>query len=82
VTADVAKSAKLAYVDPATNHAIIRVDNTTNVQSNEKRNTVRIASKDEFGVGSVWIADMYHVPYGVHMFDLYPPAVFTDSSRI
>ncbi|KAK7464802.1 hypothetical protein VKT23_006008 [Stygiomarasmius scandens] len=64
VTADVASSSKLAYVDSSTNRAIIKVDNTTTVPFNEKRNTVRIASKDRFEVGSLWIADMYHVPYG------------------
>ncbi|KAJ7062356.1 glycoside hydrolase family 16 protein [Mycena amicta] len=64
VTADVASSSQLAYVDTATNRAIIKVDNTSTVVLNDKRNTVRIASKDEFEVGSVWVADMYHVPYG------------------
>ncbi|THU89496.1 glycoside hydrolase family 16 protein [Dendrothele bispora CBS 962.96] len=64
VTEDVASSSKLAYVDPSTNRAIIKVDNTSTVPFNEKRNTVRIASKDRFEVGSLWIADMYHVPFG------------------
>jgi hypothetical protein len=64
VTSSVASSSKLAYVDSATNRAIIKVDNTSTVAFNDKRNTVRISSKDEVGVGSVWIADMYHVPYG------------------
>ncbi|KAJ7676058.1 glycoside hydrolase family 16 protein [Mycena polygramma] len=64
VTSDVASKSKLAYVDSTTNRAIMKVDNTSNVAFNEKRNTVRIASQDEFGVGSVWIADMYHVPFG------------------
>ncbi|KAJ7037725.1 glycoside hydrolase family 16 protein [Mycena alexandri] len=64
VTESVASSSKLAYVDPTTNRAIIKVDNTTNVVFNDKRNTVRISSQDEFSVGSVWIADMYHVPFG------------------
>ncbi|KAJ7644452.1 glycoside hydrolase family 16 protein [Roridomyces roridus] len=41
-----------------------QVDNTSTVPLNQKRNTVRISSKDEFEVGSVWIADMYHVPFG------------------
>ena len=58
------QSSSLAYVD-SNNHAIIKVDNTTNVPYNEKRNTVRMTSKDSYGLGSVWIADMYHVPYGV-----------------
>ncbi|KAJ7205979.1 glycoside hydrolase family 16 protein [Mycena pura] len=64
VTANVARSSKLAYVDSATSRAIIKVDNTSTVAFNDKRNTVRISSKDEFAVGSVWIADMYHVPFG------------------
>ncbi|KAF8895108.1 concanavalin A-like lectin/glucanase domain-containing protein [Infundibulicybe gibba] len=57
-------SAKLAFVDPSTNHAIIKVDNTSTVPFNEKRNSVRITSPDRYGVGSVWIADMLHVPFG------------------
>ncbi|KAK6992546.1 GH16 domain-containing protein [Favolaschia claudopus] len=65
VTSSVAKSSKLAYVDSTTNRAIIKVDNTTKVALSDKRNTVRISTQDEIGVGSVWIADMYHVPYGV-----------------
>ncbi|KAF5326590.1 hypothetical protein D9611_000257 [Ephemerocybe angulata] len=57
-------SDKLAYVDPNTSRAIIKVDNTTQVPYNEKRNSVRITSKDSYGIGSVWVADMYHAPYG------------------
>lgn len=53
----------LAYVNSAGN-AIIKVDNTTNVAYNYKRNSIRISSKDEFAMGSVWVADMLHVPYG------------------
>uniref|UniRef100_A0A0W0GAJ0 Putative glycoside hydrolase family 16 protein n=1 Tax=Moniliophthora roreri TaxID=221103 RepID=A0A0W0GAJ0_MONRR len=64
VDSTVAASSKLAYVDSTTNHAIIKVDNTTTVPFNEKRNTVRISTQDLYDVGSVWIADMYHVPYG------------------
>ncbi|KAJ7366367.1 glycoside hydrolase family 16 protein [Mycena albidolilacea] len=64
VTSSVASSSKLAYVDSTTNRAIIKVDNTSTVAFSDKRNTVRISSQDEVGVGSVWIADMYHVPFG------------------
>ncbi|KAH7913963.1 glycoside hydrolase family 16 protein [Hygrophoropsis aurantiaca] len=64
VSAQVAASAQLAYVDSSTSHAIIKVDNTTTVAYNDKRNTVRITSNDSFAVGSVWVTDMYHVPYG------------------
>jgi len=64
VTAANATADKLAYVDTTTKNAIIKVDNTTTVAYNDKRNTVRIASQESYGVGSVWVADMLHVPYG------------------
>ncbi|KIM78459.1 glycoside hydrolase family 16 protein [Piloderma croceum F 1598] len=64
VNASVAASAMLAYVDPVTNHAIIKVDNTTVVPFNDKRNTVRITTEDSYGTGSLFVADMIHVPYG------------------
>ncbi|KAF9265278.1 glycoside hydrolase family 16 protein, partial [Marasmius fiardii PR-910] len=64
VSASEATSQRLAYVDSSTNHAIIKVDNTTRVPFNQKRNTVRMTSKDRFAMGSVWVADMYHVPFG------------------
>ncbi|KAG5644551.1 hypothetical protein DXG03_008206 [Asterophora parasitica] len=55
-------STKLAYVDATTNNAIIKVDSTSEVPYNEKRNTVRMSSNARYGVGSVWVADMLHVP--------------------
>ncbi|OJA14187.1 hypothetical protein AZE42_06505 [Rhizopogon vesiculosus] len=55
---------QLAYVDSSTDHAIIKVDNTSTVVYDNKRNSVRITSSDSFSVGSLWVADMYHVPYG------------------
>jgi len=63
VTASQAASQQLAFVNAAGN-AIMKVDNKTNVAFNQKRNTVRISTKDRFTVGSVWIADMLHVPFG------------------
>jgi hypothetical protein len=45
----------------------MKVDNKTQVAFNQKRNTVRISTKDRFAVGSVWIADMLHVPFGVSL---------------
>ena len=65
MSSSVATSSKLAYVDPTTNHAIVKVDNTSTVPYNQKRNTVRISTNDKFSVGSVWTVDMLHVPYGV-----------------
>lgn len=54
----------LAYVDPNTSHAIIKVDNTTGIPYPEKRKSVRITSKDAFGLGSVFVADIHHAPFG------------------
>lgn len=55
---------QLAFVNSAGN-AIIKVDNTSTVTFNQKRNSIRITTKDHFTVGSLWISDMTHVPYGV-----------------
>lgn len=43
----------------------MKVDNTTKVNFNDKRNSIRITSKDQYTVGSLWVADILHVPYGV-----------------
>lgn len=64
VSAAQGASERLAYVDPTTNRAIIKVDNSSFVPWNEKRRSVRITSKESYGIGSLWIADMYHMPYG------------------
>ena len=58
-----AMSQGLAYVDD-NGRAIIKVDNTSNVPFNQKRNTVRITSTDSYGVGSLWIIDLLHLPWG------------------
>ncbi|KAH9022296.1 concanavalin A-like lectin/glucanase domain-containing protein [Lactarius hengduanensis] len=64
LTASDASKQQLAFVNAAGN-AIMKVDNKTdNLQFNQARNSVRIATKDYFTVGSVWITDMLHVPYG------------------
>ncbi|KIJ33045.1 glycoside hydrolase family 16 protein [Sphaerobolus stellatus SS14] len=48
-----AVSAKLVYTNSA-NNVIIKVDNTTNVPQNEKRNSIRLDSTDTYGLGSLW----------------------------
>ncbi|KAI9444261.1 glycoside hydrolase family 16 protein [Lactarius indigo] len=53
----------LAYINE-NNRAVIKVDNVSNVPYNEKRNTIRITSQDSYGVGSLWIIDLTHLPYG------------------
>jgi hypothetical protein len=53
----------LAYINTAGN-AVLKVDNTHNVALNDKRNSVRITSVDAYAVGSLWIIDLVHLPYG------------------
>jgi len=60
---DRASASELAYVNEK-NRAIIKVDNVANVPFNEKRNSIRITSQDFYGVGSLWIIDLTHLPYG------------------
>lgn len=58
-----AASQKLAFVNDAGN-AVIRVDNFTNVAVNDKRNSIRVESKDLYDLGSLWIIDAVHIPFG------------------
>ncbi|KAH9971041.1 glycoside hydrolase family 16 protein [Lactifluus volemus] len=53
----------LVYINEQ-NRAIIKVDNISQVPFNEKRNSVRITSQDFYSVGSLWIIDLVHLPYG------------------
>ncbi|KAF5376167.1 hypothetical protein D9757_009320 [Collybiopsis confluens] len=53
----------LAYVNNAEN-VIIKVDNMHSVAYPNKRNSVRITTKDLYGAGSLWIIDLVHIPYG------------------
>ncbi|KZT28457.1 glycoside hydrolase family 16 protein [Neolentinus lepideus HHB14362 ss-1] len=59
-----ATSANLAYVDSSSGSVIVKVDNTTNVPWNDKRNSVEISTQDFYGIGSVFVADFAHLPYG------------------
>lgn len=58
-----ATSQRLAYVDSQGN-AIIKVDNTTDVPMGQNRNAVRITTQDTYDVGSLWIIDLSHIPFG------------------
>ncbi|KAK0192326.1 glycoside hydrolase family 16 protein [Armillaria mellea] len=53
----------LTYVNSAGN-AIMKVDNMHNVVNGQKRNSVRITSQDIYDVGSLWIIDLKHIPFG------------------
>ncbi|GAA5987381.1 hypothetical protein JCM11641_006949 [Rhodosporidiobolus odoratus] len=56
-------SSDLAYVNGAGN-AIVKVDNTSSVLYPNKRRSVRLQSQDSYGIGSLWVYDFLHVPYG------------------
>ncbi|KAI5476026.1 hypothetical protein MNV49_000498 [Pseudohyphozyma bogoriensis] len=53
----------LAYVNSAGN-AIMKVDNATEISNGSNRGSVRIETQETYGVGSLWIMDALHVPYG------------------
>jgi len=57
----------------AAQNAIIRVDNTTNVPYNFKRDTVRITSTDSYDFGTMWVFDVVHLPFGCSVW----PAIWT-----
>ncbi|KAJ3992592.1 concanavalin A-like lectin/glucanase domain-containing protein [Lentinula boryana] len=56
----------LTFIDSSTGHAIIRVDNTTNIPAAQtvNRNSVKITTKDAYPIGSLIIIDVSHIPYG------------------
>jgi hypothetical protein len=56
-------ASSVAFVNPAGN-AILKVDNTTNVLYEQKRNSVRLQSNVAYGLGSVFVFDAIHMPYG------------------
>jgi len=67
VSAENASSQHLAYVDTSTNRAIIKVDNTTFVPYNIKRDSVRMSTQETWGIGTVWAIDVWHAPFGVRV---------------
>lgn len=67
----------LVYVNNAGN-AILKVDDVSNVALNQKRNTVRITSQAAYNVGSLWIADIVHLPFGCSVW----PAFWTKGTLL
>ncbi|KAL4073388.1 glycoside hydrolase family 16 protein, partial [Scleroderma citrinum] len=58
-----AMSLDLAYVNNQ-GHVILKVDNTTNVKIGENRNAIRITTQTAYELGSLWLIDANHIPYG------------------
>ena len=79
-----ANGSSLYSVDAGTGHAFIKVDNTSVVPYQQKRDSVRppghwqaqgmqvkpllqqirISTQDFFNLGTVWVIDAYHLPWG------------------
>ena len=58
-----AAQSRLITINSAGN-AIMKVDNKTKLNFGNNRNSIRINTKDHYTVGSLWVTDMLHVPYG------------------
>ncbi|EJU02508.1 hypothetical protein DACRYDRAFT_22129 [Dacryopinax primogenitus] len=67
---------ELTYVNAAGN-AIVRVDNISTVAQPNKRNTVRISSVETYGLGSLWVMDALHLPYGCSVW----PAFWSQATK-
>ncbi|KAF7325178.1 GH16 domain-containing protein [Mycena kentingensis (nom. inval.)] len=66
VTAEDAAAESLAYINTAGN-AILRVDNTSTVLNTftvQYRKSVRLTSKAAFDVGTLFVVDALHMPFG------------------
>ncbi|KDQ60271.1 glycoside hydrolase family 16 protein [Jaapia argillacea MUCL 33604] len=70
VTEQVATSQKLAYVEDS-GRVIIKVDNTTTVASGDLRNSVRITTQTSYSLGSLWLFDVTHLPWGCSVWPAY-----------
>lgn len=80
VDQNTANSQKLAYVDPTNGHAILRVDNTTNIPPAAlvNRPSIKITTQEAFDLGSLIIIDVNHLPYGCSVW----PAFWTLGANI
>ncbi|KAJ7637081.1 glycoside hydrolase family 16 protein [Roridomyces roridus] len=63
---------ELALVNAAGN-VIIKVDNFSNVPFNQKRNSVRITTQSSYDLGSLWVIDLVHLPFGCSVW----PSIWT-----
>ncbi|KAF4563910.1 hypothetical protein EYR36_003155 [Pleurotus pulmonarius] len=53
----------LVFINDA-QRAVLKVDNVNDVPFNEKRASIRITTQEAYGVGSLWILDAVHLPFG------------------
>ena len=43
---------------------MLKVDVNSFVSDGQQRDSVRVSSVDHFGLGTLWVLDAYHLPYG------------------
>ncbi|KZO94279.1 glycoside hydrolase family 16 protein [Calocera viscosa TUFC12733] len=67
---------QLTFINGAGN-AIVRVDNASTVVYPNKRNTVRLQSVESYGLGSLWVMDAVHLPYGCSVW----PAFWSQAAK-
>jgi len=67
---------QLAFINTAGN-AIVRVDNVSTVDYPNKRNTIRLQSTEAYGLGSLWVMDAIHLPYGCSVW----PAFWSQAAK-
>lgn len=67
----------LYHVDSTTGHAFIKVDNTSVVDYPQKRDSIRIATNDFFSIGTVWVIDVYNLPWGCSVW----PGIWTKGAN-
>jgi len=81
---EAAFSQELAYLN-SEDRIILKVDNTTTIAGlNQTRNSVRITTREAYDLGSLWIVDMTHVPYGCSVWPAFwsVGAVWPDDGEI
>ena len=45
-------------------NVVLKVDDNSFVPGGQKRDSVRVSSMDGYGLGTLWVLDAYHAPYG------------------
>ncbi|TFK99270.1 concanavalin A-like lectin/glucanase domain-containing protein [Pterulicium gracile] len=77
---DAAGVDKLAYINDAGN-AIVKVDDFSEVVWDNKRNSIRLESKDVYDIGSLWVIDAVHLPFGCSVWPAFWTKGATDWPR-
>ncbi|WVO18314.1 hypothetical protein L204_106029 [Cryptococcus depauperatus] len=64
------QNTSLIYVN-SENRIVLKVDNTTSVPYLEKRYSPKLYSRSRYNIGTVWVMDAVHLPYGCSVWPAY-----------